>query len=586
MAEDLEKLLEETSALRAPLTADEPAGADISLEPEFEAIKLEIDKLTGIDGLTPDWDLVRTSAEDLLASRTKDLRLAVWLTVAGVHSSGWHGLARGLVVCRALMVDLWEVALPKRDKARSNIIGWLAERAVPRVQELSVEMRDGADVRAAFELVTDIDRVASEKLGDAFQGIRAFISAMKSRVADIPKPPPTPPPPPPADSAPGSDPPPSFDAPAAEPAPSGGVALSTRAADADATTATIAGTLVALARSIAMVEPARAWAYSLHRRGIWLRIERGAFDAAPLDGAPDAATRERLGSLANESRWLELVFAGEEASALYPSWLDPHRFVALALERLGSAFNDARATVGRDTTDFVRRHRRLLDAKFTDETAAAAIETVAWLEAETQRWHGTALADVGRHEDRQLAARFADARNLVASGRHAEGLAFAMQLARRGSDPRDRFRANLDVARLASQVGANDVARPILESLVADATRHDLERWEPALAARLSAGLYRVLPADAPERTTAFETLCRIDPGLALRVQGRAHTTSDGAAPPAPIAIPLPTYVAALAPSAPENAPSAEPEYQPDYPSYESYDDGGGLSAWMNDDDD
>lgn len=366
---------------------------------------------------------------------------------------------------------------------------------------------------------------------------------------------------------------------------SGGVALSTNAADAEATTETIAGALVALARSLAMTQPARAWAYALHRKGIWLRVERGAFDGGTLSGSPDPGGRERLSTLANESRWLELVFAAEEASARAPSWLDPHRFVALALERLGSAFNDARATVGRDTTDFVAHHPRLLDAKFEDGTTPATIETTAWLESEAKRWHVGAFGDVGRDEDRELAARFADARNLVASGRHAEGLAFAMKLARRGADPRDRFRSSLDVARLASQVGANDVARPILESLVADATAHDLERWEPALAARLSAGLYRCLPPDAPERAKAFETLCRIDPGLALRAQGRANSDGSGSAPPPPMvaAIQLPTYVAALAPvTSPAPAP---PPSAGTYPGDEPPPPEEPMPAWMSGED-
>src|SRR3954467_1954277 len=111
MAEDLEKLLEETKDLRAPFAGDAPAGADISLESDFESVKLELDKLTSIEGGAPDWEVVVKTSEDLLASKTKDLRLAIWLAVAGAHRSGWHGLARGLIVCRSIIVDFWEGAL-------------------------------------------------------------------------------------------------------------------------------------------------------------------------------------------------------------------------------------------------------------------------------------------------------------------------------------------------------------------------------------------------------------------------------------------------------------------------------------------
>jgi hypothetical protein len=95
-----------------------------------------------------------------------------------------------------------------------------------------------------------------------------------------------------------------------------------------------------------------------------------------------------------------------------------------------------------------------------------------------------------------------------------------MQLARRGSDTRERFRSSLDVAHLAIHAGLPDVARPILEGLVAIAQAHALETWDPSLCARLYAGLYRCLPADAPERAGVFQVLCRLDPGAALRARG------------------------------------------------------------------
>ncbi|HVJ93891.1 MAG TPA: type VI secretion system domain-containing protein, partial [Labilithrix sp.] len=127
--------------------------------------------------------------------------------------------------------------------------------------------------------------------------------------------------------------------------------------------------------------------------------------------------------------------------------------------------------------------------------------------------------DVGRDEDRDLARRFAEARHLVAAGRHAEGLAVAAQLARRGSDTRERFRSSLGVARLAMNAGADEIARPILEALVSTVALHSLETWDPSLCARLYELLYRCLPADAPDRGKAFEILCRLDPGAALRAR-------------------------------------------------------------------
>lgn len=566
MSEHLERLLEQTAPLRAAIPGDSASGLDVSLEPEFERIKAEIEKLTSIEGGDPDWSLVVKQGEELLTSKTKDLRLAMWVTVGAIHRSQWSGFARGLVVCRALVIEMWDVVLPKRDKARANIVGWLGERAAPAIQALDVTRSDEDDVRTAADLVEEIDRFMADKLGDGFSGIRGLVSATKARVRDIPKPPPpTPPPPPPPstddddddtgddddddDDDTGDSPsPPSSIPPALAPGP----ALSTNAEDADATTRTCADALVALARSMASVDPRRAWAYRLHRKGIWLPFERLWIEGGVLAGpAVDPAVAESLRALLGDARWQELAFAAEEASARCPLWLDPHRFVALALERMGSAFNEAREAVGRETTDYLRRHAFLLEARFADGTRAASPETVEWLEIEAKRWQiGSRAEDIGRDEDREMAQRFTDAKHLVAAGRHAEGLAVAMQLARRGSDTRERFRSSLNVARLALNAGAYEVARPILDGLVATANAHSLEVWDPTLCARLYAGLYQCLPAaEEAARARVFEVLCRLDPGAAIRARSGAGGGMTTRPPPAIV-------VASAAAAAPYHAPA------------------------------
>lgn len=546
MGEHLETILEQTAGLRAAIAGDSPAGADLSLEPEFEKIKGELDKLTSLEGGEVDWRAVVEGAEDLLSNRTKDLRLACWLTAGGLERSGWKGLVRGLAVCRGLVTDLWEPMLPKRDKARSNIVVWLGERIGPKLQDLRVTLEDGDDVRASAQLVEDIDRALADKLGDAFPGIRGLLSAAKARVRDIPEPPPPPPPPPEpaAEAAPASEEWADEDEAPPPPPPTGGVQLSTRAEDAASTARTCGESLVALARAIALADPTRAWAYRLHREGIWLPFEVVPVENGVIPSAgPDAGTVELLRDLLATSRWQELVVAGEEATARHPLWLDPQRFVALALERMGTAFTGAREAVGRAASDFARRNAFLLESRFTDETLAASAETADWLEAEARRWQlGSRAKDVGRDEDRDLAVRFEEAKNLVAAGRHAEGLAIAVQLARRGADTRERFRSSLDVARLAMSAGAHEVARPILEGLVATATAHSLETWDPSLCARLYSGLYRCLPADSPERARVFEVLCRLDPGAALRARGagtNGHTTR-GHLPAMPLSAAIP----------------------------------------------
>ena len=153
------------------------------------------------------------------------------------------------------------------------------------------------------------------------------------------------------------------------------------------------------------------------------------------------------------SRWPELVVAGEEASARFPLWLDPHRFVAVALERMGTAFTEAREAVGRDASDFARRNAvsprgeirgRHARRERRDGGVARGRGASAGTSAPAAR---TSVATRTESSPRASRRRATSSRQAG----HAEGLAIAMQLARRGSDTRERFRSSLDVARLAHE---------------------------------------------------------------------------------------------------------------------------------------
>ncbi len=563
MSDFLATLLDQTAGLRGPIEGDAPAGVDLALEPEFERIKNELEKLTNLAGGDVDWRVVVDGAEGLLGGKTKDIRLAVWLTAGGAELRGWHGLARGLAVLRAYVTDLWEHAFPKRDKARTNILVWLGERAAPIVEKLDVRLEDADVVNACAELADEIDRAAADKLGDAFPGMRGLVQGTKARVRDIPEPPPPPEEKPAAapvasewaDDDDDDAPPPS-----SEPAPSSGarpaattesVALSARPEDAEATVRTCSEALMALARGMIAQDPTRAWAYRLHLVGAWLPIERVQADAGVVsDPGPSAELRALLSDLFTAARWHELVVAAAEASAKHPLWLDAQRFAAIALERMGTAYAPAREAAGREAADFARRNGSVVQARFGDGTAVATPETIAWLQDEVRRWklRSAQAADVIRAEDEAQQRRLAEAQALVAAGHHAEGLAIAVQLARRGSDTRERFQSSLDVADLAMNAGAHDVARPILEALVPLVERHDLETWDPSLCAKLYSGLYACLPADAEARPKIFETLCRLDPSAALRARFPAPNGHDRQTPQLSRTLPAANGTTAAAP--------------------------------------
>ena len=110
-------------ALSRPIDDNEPAGPDL----EYSAVA-ELDRFAAgtpgtIDPSTqelvgaeePNWRKVAEMATDLLG-KTKDLRVAIWLTRAELANRGLPGLADGLKLTATLIETFWETLYPPLDR--------------------------------------------------------------------------------------------------------------------------------------------------------------------------------------------------------------------------------------------------------------------------------------------------------------------------------------------------------------------------------------------------------------------------------------------------------------------------------------
>jgi len=532
MSEYLERMVSAAEAYAKPISADSPAGIDISYDADFESVKTEIDKLTAMSGGQPVWRDVIETSDRLLTTKAKDLRLLVWSTVARHQHRGLDGLVEGLAILARVAEDFWDTMNPplRRAKARVNLVDWMFEQISLGLGPFEPSLQDGDAVRAAQSLTDRVDELLSGKLADAYSGMGGLRSVLRDKIRMIPAAPePTPEP---AASAPQptSTETTSAPSPTASPVESDIPAIGS-AEDVLPALRALGKSIVEAARHLRRADPAQAWAYRIHRTGLWLAVKA----TPPAEGnrtrlpPPAAELRKKLEARLAQEQWMELLTLAEEQSAQSIFWLDLHRMVALAMDRLGALFLDARTTVGREVVAFVDRFPNLVTLCFSDGTPFADAGTQSFLDEERKK-HGSGGGPSGGstrvdEEDEERTRRFAEARELVAGGKLGEGLGLAVQLAARAPDARSRFRGRLELAQLALTGGKPEIGRPILEQLLAEATARHLEEWEPTVAAAVHSALvaaHRALGTglDTEQLRPLYDRLCQLDPATAVKWSG------------------------------------------------------------------
>jgi type VI secretion system protein VasJ len=526
----LETLRVRTAPLRAPIAGDAKVGADISLEPDFEVVKSEIDCLSNLSGKAPDWRTIRKISTELLSTRTKDLRLAAWRALAQQQLDGWSGLADGVVVLHDIASDYWDDSFPpvKRARGRASLFTWLGDQLKTVVVTMQVTGEDSEHVRLVESMFASLDASFEEKLAGAYAGIGPLRSALREKLREIPE-----------EAAPtegavepegGAREASAGTTPGEAGGGAGSISIASTAAprtvanmtEAIAAVKTQGASLVQLAGNLRRSDPAHAFPYRLARAAAWLAIDstpKSQGDRTTLE-APPAGTRARLLQLRGDEEWADLLALTESSFPRYTLWLDLQRFAAIALERHGGLFVGAANAIGRESVALIARLPRLLELEFADGSRLCDEETRAWLDAEARR-HDVALgpADRTHLDDRaDIQMRFQRANELAAAGDIPAAVGVAYEIAERAPDARTRFLQRIALVRLTVKHGAHAIGTSVLEHLVNEADERRLDAWEPRLAAQLYICQLDAARArgEDPDRGIV-DKLCRIDPASALR---------------------------------------------------------------------
>ena len=145
---DVRPFEHDLATLLEPIEGDNPAGVSLRRDRVYdqirEARRAEDPRLSqGIwktDVKQSDWSAVERMCLEALSRKTKDLRIAAWLTEAWIHLYGATGGVQGVRLMERLCEQFWESIHPTIDgddfDARLAPVAWLNEAAAHSLKSL------------------------------------------------------------------------------------------------------------------------------------------------------------------------------------------------------------------------------------------------------------------------------------------------------------------------------------------------------------------------------------------------------------------------------------------------------------------
>jgi len=181
--------------LLQPVSAEQPCGEDMSFSREVDEIAQarQHDDPTLDQGewettlKEADWPFVASRCAQLIATRSKDLRLAVWLAEAQSQTQGLHGLGEGYALLAGLCEKYWTDLYPLVDDGdydqRIGNLFWLLARTPALVQACVSPSLDDAEF--CLTALIQLERVVDTQLGADGPGFSPAKDALQAVIRQL-----------------------------------------------------------------------------------------------------------------------------------------------------------------------------------------------------------------------------------------------------------------------------------------------------------------------------------------------------------------------------------------------------------------
>lgn len=521
---------------KKPISPDAPAGADASYEPEYESLQREIDKLAIVSeaGEAPDWKLAASLAATILSEKSKDLKVAAYLSEALTRTRQIDGMAQGTHVLRDMVETYWDGLFPtkKRMRGRMNALNWWLDKGKAFFASYEPDPLPPETVAALKDDLDALDKALAEKSDEAPPLFSLIESTGRLPVQE---PEPAPEPQPSEEAArPGPDSTGSSGATGTgAPQTSAGQASSTGpAGSADQAREQLKSGLDLLfsaSYALQKEDPKAPAPYRLVRLAAWL----------PLAGAPPAANgktmippppsnaRTALEQALSANNYQAAIENAESKVLEFRFWLDLSRISAQGLRSLGEDYQAALDALETETALFVRRMPGVENLTFSDGTPFADEKTKLWLSGLGRAAGGGAgqpgAASGG--EGSEVDGAMAKARELAAKNQAVSAVVLLQDKLGSAKSGRLRLTWRIGLAEILMASGSPESARPIIEQILSDMDEHKLDDFDPDLALKglLTARQGLAAAKDEAAKTRARDILARImrlNPAEGLRLSG------------------------------------------------------------------
>ena len=179
-----------------PISVERACGDDVSFSAEVDAIARArtcddptLDQGEWVAELKEaDWGFVASRCATMIATHSKDMRLAVWLAEAHARTRGLRGLGDGYAVLTGLCEHYWDGLYPLADDGdydqRIGNLFWLLNRTPVLVREMAFEggLAPQDDAEYCIAMLGDLERVADLRLGADGPGFAPAREALQALV--------------------------------------------------------------------------------------------------------------------------------------------------------------------------------------------------------------------------------------------------------------------------------------------------------------------------------------------------------------------------------------------------------------------